>query len=111
MRRRQRLLLWLGTRCYSLYLVQPSRGLLAGDWLGSAQPWVRVALGGTSLAFLAAHLSYRYVELPFMQLGKRLNGKARVSVPAGFRAASRTRIFKVSFCSGRRPSPASKGSA
>lgn len=80
-RLQQPLLLWLGTRSYSLYLLHPSMALLAGYWLGSAQPSVLVALVGTSLAFLAAHLSYRYVELPFMQLGKRLNGKARVSAP------------------------------
>lgn len=95
-RLQQPLLLWLGTRSYSLYLLHPSMALLAGYWLGSAQPSILVALVGTSLAFVAAHLSYRYVELPFMQLGKRLNGKARVAGPF-------TAELQVSQESGNRP--------
>ncbi|WP_249677187.1 acyltransferase family protein [Pseudomonas abieticivorans] len=80
-RLQQPLLLWLGTRSYSLYLLHPSMALLAGYWLGNATPSTLLALVATSLAFLAAHLSYRYVELPFMQLSKRLNGKARAPMP------------------------------
>jgi len=80
-RLQQPLLLWLGTRSYSLYLLHPSMALLAGYWLGSAKPSILLALVATGLAFVAAHVSYHYVEWPFMQLGKRLNGKARAPMP------------------------------
>jgi peptidoglycan/LPS O-acetylase OafA/YrhL len=75
------ILLWLGTRSYSLYLLHPSMAMLAAYWLGSATPSTSLALVATGLALMAAHLSYRFVELPFMQLSKRLNGKARAPIP------------------------------
>ncbi len=63
---------WLGRISYSLYLVHvPVLGALVHLLYGSVSlEWIFLGVMVVSLA--AAHLSYRFVELPSMLLGKRL---------------------------------------
>lgn len=77
----QPLLLWLGTISYSLYLLHPSMELLCRYLLGVPGRSLSVTLLATALSLLAAHVSYRLVELPFIQLSKRLNTRARPRAP------------------------------
>ena len=61
---------------YSLYLLHPSMGLLSEFLLrGTDASGLLVALVATVLTLAAAHLCFRYIEHPFIQLGKRLNNR------------------------------------
>ncbi|MBD8124444.1 acyltransferase [Pseudomonas lutea] len=69
-------LVWLGAVSYSLYLLHPSMGLLSEFLLRGTDPsGLLVALVATVLTLAAAHLCFRYIEHPFIQLGKRLNNR------------------------------------
>ncbi|WP_296262384.1 MULTISPECIES: acyltransferase family protein [unclassified Pseudomonas] len=69
-------LVWLGAVSYSLYLLHPSMLMLAEFVLGGtgASPLI-IATLATLLTLGAAHLCFRYIESPFIQLGKRLNNR------------------------------------
>jgi peptidoglycan/LPS O-acetylase OafA/YrhL len=64
------LLVWLGGISYSLYLLHPSLLLLSQYLFG---PGTLAALSTLILSLGAAHLCFRYLETPFIQLGQRLN--------------------------------------
>ncbi|WP_268797022.1 acyltransferase family protein [Pseudomonas huanghezhanensis] len=69
-------LVWLGAVSYSLYLLHPSM-LMLSHWLlepTGASPLI-VALFATVLTLGFAHLSFRLIETPFIQLGRRLNNR------------------------------------
>jgi peptidoglycan/LPS O-acetylase OafA/YrhL len=69
-------LVWLGAVSYSLYLLHPSMGMLSEYLLhGTDAPGLVVALVATALTLAAAHLCFRFIEHPFIQLGKRLNNR------------------------------------
>lgn len=63
-------LVWLGGISYSLYLLHPSLLLLSQYLFG---PGTLAALSTLILSLGAAHLCFRYLETPFIQLGQRLN--------------------------------------
>jgi peptidoglycan/LPS O-acetylase OafA/YrhL len=68
---------WLGQRSYGVYLYHyPIWAGLVMPRLGADGPWVLVATG--SLTLVAAALSYRYLERPFL----RLKNRAARSEPA-----------------------------
>ncbi|MFS2161439.1 acyltransferase family protein [Pseudomonas sp. Pseusp122] len=64
------LLVWLGGISYSLYLLHPSLLLLSQYLFGAG---ALAALSTLILSLGAAHLCFRYLETPFIQLGQRLN--------------------------------------
>ncbi|MFK3969125.1 acyltransferase family protein [Pseudomonas sp. NPDC087358] len=70
------LLVWLGAVSYSLYLLHPSMLMLSEFVLSrtGASPLI-IAVLATALTLGAAHLCFRYIEAPFIQLGKRLNNR------------------------------------
>jgi peptidoglycan/LPS O-acetylase OafA/YrhL len=69
-------LVWLGSVSYSLYLLHPSMLLLSQYLLsGLPLPPLYAAVLGTALTLGAADLSFRYLETPFIQWGKRLNNR------------------------------------
>ncbi len=69
-------LVWLGAVSYSLYLLHPSMLMLGEFVLGSTgASALTIALFATLLTLGAAHLCFRYIESPFIQLGKRLNNR------------------------------------
>jgi len=75
-------LVWLGAVSYSLYLLHPSMGMLSALLLrGTDAPPLLVALIATVLTLGAAHLCFRYIEHPFIQLGKRLNNRKAKTQP------------------------------
>jgi peptidoglycan/LPS O-acetylase OafA/YrhL len=75
-------LVWLGAVSYSLYLLHPSMGMLADFVLaGSGASALIIALFATLLTLVAAHLCFRYIESPFIQLGKRLNNRKAKTQP------------------------------
>ncbi len=74
-------LVFVGERSYSLYLIQSIASRVAGGLvpaLGHRSTGFFVAT--TVVALLAADLMYRWVELPMIEVGRRL--AARVSRPA-----------------------------
>ena len=75
-------LVWLGAVSYSLYLLHPSMGMLSEFLLrGTEAPGLLLALVATVLTLGAAHLCFRYIEHPFIQLGKRLNNRNAKTQP------------------------------
>ena len=75
-------LVWLGAVSYSLYLLHPSMGMLSELLLrGTEAPALLVALVATGLTLCAAQLCFRYIEHPFIQLGKRLNHRKAETQP------------------------------
>ncbi|MDE1193929.1 hypothetical protein BWR59_27060 [Pseudomonas sp. Bc-h] len=75
-------LVWLGAVSYSLYLLHPSMGMLAEFVLArTGASALIIALFATLLTLGAAHLSFRYIESPFIQLGKRLNNRRAKTQP------------------------------
>lgn len=82
-RMRHPLLLWLGAISYSLYLLHPSM-LLLSQYLLSGLPLSPLfpALLATALTLGIAHLSFRFIETPFIHLGKRLNHRHARTQPA-----------------------------
>ncbi|RAU47314.1 MULTISPECIES: acyltransferase [unclassified Pseudomonas] len=75
-------LVWLGAVSYSLYLLHPSMGMLA-EWLlnNTGASALVIALFATLLTLGASHLSFHFVESPFIQLGKRLNNRKARTQP------------------------------
>jgi peptidoglycan/LPS O-acetylase OafA/YrhL len=70
------MLVWLGSVSYSLYLLHPSMLLLAEYLLRGLQlPALYAAVLATALTLGIADLSFRYLETPFIQWGKRLNNR------------------------------------
>jgi peptidoglycan/LPS O-acetylase OafA/YrhL len=68
-------LLWIGKRSYSLYLVHVVVLLVAVHYLPEAIPlWNRVVLGGLA-SIAAAGISYHWLEVPCRTLGYRLEKK------------------------------------
>lgn len=66
-------LLWLGAVSYSVYLLHPSMALLAWHLLrGVDTPLLFVTLAMV-LTLVSARVSLRFVETPFIQLGRYLN--------------------------------------
>ena len=70
--------LWIGSLSYSVYLWQQL-------FLQSALPqralgWIPGMLGNLILAFLAASVSYYFIERPFIQVGRRLQRIPRASL-------------------------------
>lgn len=77
------LLLWLGAISYSLYLLHPSMLMLSQYLLsGLKLSHLLIAVFATALTLGAAHLCYRCIELPFINLGKRLNNRHAKPQPA-----------------------------
>ncbi|WP_285424432.1 MULTISPECIES: acyltransferase [unclassified Pseudomonas] len=75
-------LVWLGAVSYSLYLLHPSMGMLSELLLGkTGASALVIALCATLLTLGAAHLCFRYIEHPFIQLGKRLNNRKAKTQP------------------------------
>ncbi len=76
-------LVWLGSISYSLYLLHPSM-LLLGNLLlkGVHVAPLYHALLATLLTLAIAHLCFRFIETPFIQLGKRLNNRHAKTQPA-----------------------------
>lgn len=76
-------LIWLGSISYSLYLLHPSMLMLA-DYLLASWPVAALyhAVLATVLSLGLAHLSFRCVETPFIQLGKHLNNRHAKTQPA-----------------------------
>jgi len=69
-------LVWLGAVSYSLYLLHPSMLMLSEFLLKpTGASALTIALFATLLTLGAAHLSFRLIETPFIQLGKRLNNR------------------------------------
>jgi peptidoglycan/LPS O-acetylase OafA/YrhL len=68
---------WVGTRSYAIYLFhQPVSGLMHG-LLGTGEPRITslesalVTLSCIALSFALAEVSFRWLETPFLELGKR----------------------------------------
>jgi peptidoglycan/LPS O-acetylase OafA/YrhL len=75
-------LVWLGAVSYSLYLLHPSMGMLSEFLLGrTGVSALVIALFATVLTLGAAHLCFRYLESPFIELGKRLNNRKAKTQP------------------------------
>lgn len=69
-------LVWLGSVSYSLYLLHPSVLLLSQYLLHDLQLHpLYTSLLATVLTLGVAHLSFRCIETPFIQWGKRLNNR------------------------------------
>lgn len=68
-------MVWLGAVSYSLYLLHPLV-MQCCSWLASraGSPFLAIAMlgAGFPLSLLAAHLAYRFVELPSIRLGHML---------------------------------------
>jgi peptidoglycan/LPS O-acetylase OafA/YrhL len=77
------LLVWLGGISYSVYLLHPSMLLLSWWLLKDSQvaPW-QSAVFATALTLVIAPLSFRFIETPCIQLGKRLNNRHAKTQPA-----------------------------
>ncbi|MDN3351965.1 acyltransferase [Actinomadura sp. DC4] len=77
--RHRRIPAWLtalGTISFSLYLLHPVLLMLNDQFLGTPDHDDGVRLGLFVLTLVAVSaLTYRYVELPFQRLGRRLNGR------------------------------------
>jgi peptidoglycan/LPS O-acetylase OafA/YrhL len=75
-------LVWLGAVSYSLYLLHPSM-LMLSQWLlgGTGASALIIASLATVLTMGTAHLCFRYIESPFIQLGKRLNNRKAKTRP------------------------------
>ena len=75
-------LLWLGGVSYSLYLLHPSMQMLSDYLLRDLQvaPLYSAVLA-TALTLVIAYLSLRFIETPFIQLGKRLNKRHAKTQP------------------------------
>ena len=69
-------LVWLGAVSYSLYLLHPSM-LMLGEFVlrRTGATALTIAVFATLLTLGAAHLCFRYIETPFIQLGRRLNNR------------------------------------
>lgn len=79
----QPVLVWLGSVSYSLYLLHPSMQLLAEYLLhGLDVPPLYAAVLATVLTLGIAHLTFRFIETPFIQWGKRLNNRHAKTQPA-----------------------------
>lgn len=76
-------LVWLGGVSYSLYLLHPSMLMLSDFLLKDLRvaPLYNAVLA-TVLTLGIAHLSFRFIETPFIQLGKRLNNRHAKTQPA-----------------------------
>jgi peptidoglycan/LPS O-acetylase OafA/YrhL len=75
-------LVWLGAVSYSLYLLHPSMLMLSQLLLGNTgASALIIVLLATLLTLVAAHLCFRYIETPFIQLGKRLNNRNAKTQP------------------------------
>jgi peptidoglycan/LPS O-acetylase OafA/YrhL len=75
-------LVWLGAVSYSLYLLHPSMGMFSEFLLGrTGVSALVIALFATVLTLGAAHLCFRYLESPFIELGKRLNNRKAKTQP------------------------------
>jgi peptidoglycan/LPS O-acetylase OafA/YrhL len=76
-------LVWLGGVSYSLYLLHPSMLMLSDFLLKGLQlaPLYNAVLA-TVLTLGIAHLSFRFIETPFIHLGKRLNNRHAKTQPA-----------------------------
>lgn len=75
-------LVWLGAVSYSLYLLHPSMLMLSEFLLKpTGAPALINALFATVLTLGVAHLSFRLIETPFIQLGKRLNNRNAKTQP------------------------------
>jgi peptidoglycan/LPS O-acetylase OafA/YrhL len=69
---------WVGRISYSLYLVHVV--VLFAIWRLTGSPLV-AAIAFIPISLALAHLSYRYVELPSIALGRRLTSGSRVAAP------------------------------
>ncbi|WP_296181519.1 acyltransferase family protein [Pseudomonas sp. UBA1879] len=75
-------LVWLGAVSYSLYLLHPSMLMLSEFLLAhTGASALTLAVVATLLTLVAAHLCFRYIESPFIQLGKRLNNRKAKTLP------------------------------
>jgi peptidoglycan/LPS O-acetylase OafA/YrhL len=78
---RSRILGWLGTISYSLYLLHvPIGGRIMNLGARFAHHWwsqVAVLMAATSISVLAAYIMYRCIELPSQRLSARLSYKSR----------------------------------
>lgn len=85
-------LVWLGAISYSLYLLHPSMLMLSDYLLNNSLPRPFVqgntrevallsALLATVLTLGAAHVSFRCIESPFIEFGKRLNNRKAKTQP------------------------------
>lgn len=70
---RWRPLVWLGRVSYSLYLWHSLFIITGTIWFGNRVPTWAILGTAIGLSLLVAELSYRYIELPTMTLGKRLS--------------------------------------
>jgi peptidoglycan/LPS O-acetylase OafA/YrhL len=64
--------LWLGRISYSLYLMHPLIVVFVMHW--TVRPLALLFVIVASL--LLANVTYRYIELPFQELGRRVQGRA-----------------------------------
>jgi peptidoglycan/LPS O-acetylase OafA/YrhL len=64
--------LWLGRISYSLYLMHPLLVVAVVHWTNRPLAFVVVGVGSLVLA----ELTFRYVELPFQELGRRVQARA-----------------------------------
>jgi peptidoglycan/LPS O-acetylase OafA/YrhL len=69
-------LVWLGAISYSVYLLHPPLALLVPVWPNRTYSFLVML----ALTLAVASVTYRWVELPFISLGKRL--KCRLEIPA-----------------------------
>lgn len=76
-------LVWLGGVSYSVYLLHPSMLMLSNLLLDSLQvaPLYHALLASV-LTLAIAQLCFRFIETPFIQLGKRLNNRHAKTQPA-----------------------------
>ncbi len=66
---------WIGKISYSLYLVHVLVIMLCARYLGQVIPLKLSLLLAPLLALPVAHVSYKYIEKPAMEVGRRLSAK------------------------------------
>lgn len=77
-------MVWMGSRSYSIYLVHTSARALVLEWKRihdvAEGGWAAAGWSAGSLLFILmlAEANYRWVEMPFRSLGRRVAGRFRV---------------------------------